>query len=168
MMDSRYGTSRVLAIDPTYRGFGYAIFEGPESLVAWGVKYASGDLDVQRTSQLARLIACYEPDILVIEDCEVQGNRRRNTARTYLELAAAFAAKQQITVRRVARKNVLETFGPASTKYRVAVTLAEHFHGLRERLPRERKPWQSEDERMSIFDAVAFAWTFLHPATPTV
>ena len=164
MTDSLNRTTRVLAIDPTYRGFGYAIFEGPESLVVWGVKYASGDLNVQRIAQFERIIASYEPDILVIEDCEAQGNRRRKTARTFLELAAAFAAKQHIGVEPVARKTVLKTFGSATTKYRVAVMLAEHFHELRERLPRERKPWQSEDERMSIFDAVAFAWTFLHAA----
>ena len=31
------------------------------------------------------------------------------------------------------------------------------FPELEKRLPRVRKPWMSEDERMSIFDAVALA-----------
>ena len=29
---------RVLAIDPTTKGFGFAIMEGPERLIDWGVK----------------------------------------------------------------------------------------------------------------------------------
>jgi len=32
------------------------------------------------------------------------------------------------------------------------------FPELARFLPRERKPWMSEDERMRIFDAAALAW----------
>ena len=34
--------------------------------------------------------------------------------------------------------------------------MANHFPELAPRLPRFRKPWMSEDYRMSIFDAIAF------------
>ena len=37
---------------------------------------------------------------------------------------------------------------------------SKRFPELAPRLPRSRKPWMSEDYRMSIFDAVALALTF--------
>jgi hypothetical protein len=36
------------------------------------------------------------------------------------------------------------------------------FSSARARLPRFRKAWMSEDYRMSIFDAAAFATTYFH------
>jgi hypothetical protein len=34
---------RVLAIDPSTRGFGFAILEGPNQLIDWGVKETRAD-----------------------------------------------------------------------------------------------------------------------------
>ena len=48
----------------------------------------------------------------------------------------------------------------ASNKYEIAVAIANRFPELAPRLPRFRKPWMSEDYRMSIFDAVGFAVSF--------
>jgi hypothetical protein len=48
----------------------------------------------------------------------------------------------------------------ASNKFEIAKTIAARFPELTPRLPRFRKPWMSEDYRMSIFDAVAFGLTF--------
>ena len=45
-------------------------------------------------------------------------------------------------------------------KQEIAIAIAERFPELAPRLPRSRKPWMSEDYRMSIFDAVALALTF--------
>ena len=45
-------------------------------------------------------------------------------------------------------------------KQEIAIAIAERFPELAPRLPRFRKPWMSEDYRMSIFDAVALALTF--------
>jgi hypothetical protein len=53
----------------------------------------------------------------------------------------------------------------ASTKHEIAVAIAKRFPELAPRLPRFRKPWMSEDYRMSIFDAVAFGVTFFHMPT---
>jgi hypothetical protein len=42
------------------------------------------------------------------------------------------------------------------------VAIAKRFPELAPRLPRFRKPWMSEDYRMSIFDAVAMALTLFN------
>ena len=73
------------------------------------------------------------------------------------------AAKQKIRVRSFSRAKVKQTFGEsgASNKYEIAIAIAKRFPELTTRLPRFRKPWMSEDYRMSIFDAIAFGMAFL-------
>jgi hypothetical protein len=47
------------------------------------------------------------------------------------------------------------------TKHALAEIIAKRFPGeLASRLPPKRKPWMSEDYRMSIFDAVALVLAF--------
>ena len=72
------------------------------------------------------------------------------------------ASKRKIKVRRFSRVKVKQAFSEsgASNKYEIAVAIAGRFPELAPRLPRFRKPWMSEDYRMSIFDAVALASTF--------
>ena len=43
------------------------------------------------------------------------------------------------------------------TKYQRAVALVSRFPELEARLPRQRKPWMTEDSRINIFDALGFA-----------
>ena len=50
----------------------------------------------------------------------------------------------------------------AITKYQIATTIAQWLPEFEPRLPPFRKPWMSEDYRMSIFDAVALALTFFY------
>jgi hypothetical protein len=58
----------------------------------------------------------------------------------------------------VSRREVQKRFvHSGTTKYEIAVAVARLFPELTSRLPRQRKPWMSEDKRMSIFDAVSFA-----------
>jgi hypothetical protein len=61
------------------------------------------------------------------------------------------------------RAKVKQAFSKSgtSTKQEIALDIVNRFHDLAPRLPRFRKPWMSEDYRMSIFDAVGLALTFL-------
>jgi len=54
----------------------------------------------------------------------------------------------------------------APNKQEIAGAIAKRFPELAPRLPRFRKPWMSEDYRMSIFDAVGLAITFFQAKTP--
>src|SRR3954447_637719 len=65
----------ILAIDPTSRGFAFAVLEAPAFLVDWGeriVPAKSGGLLLKVDELLSR----YEPTLLVIEDLAVPGARR--------------------------------------------------------------------------------------------
>ncbi len=62
----------------------------------------------------------------------------------------------------VCRATVRKQFpGRERNKYGIAVALSDRFPELADRVPAKRKPWQSEDYRMSIFDAMALGLAYL-------
>ena len=156
-------TKRVLAIDPISKGFGFAILESPTALTDWGVKHASGDRDHRNRKcleQVSKLIARYQPEVLVVERSTAKGCRRRLRARQLIEGLLALALAHGLRSKRISRRSVQRCFSPEgfATKRQIAVALAVRFPELEPHLPPNRKCHMSEDERMSIFDAVAFGY----------
>lgn len=163
MSFSSLATIRVLAIDPTSQGFGFAVLEGPDRLVDWGVKHVRGERNYRNRrclEQVSRLIAWYQPDVLAVEHTGVKSCRRRSRARRLIEGFVGLASVQNLRTRRVSRRKVQECFSRtvSATKYQIAQAIAQRFPELEYSLPPVRKPWMSEDERMGIFDAVTFGY----------
>jgi len=155
---------RVLAIDPTSRGFGFAVLEGPERLIDWGVKEARVRKKSKFLRQLDALLTHYQPDALVVEDHASRGARRCARIQALLRAANGRAAIRKVKIRSLSRAAVRRAFASASarTKQQIALAIANHFPELTPRIPPPRKPWMSEDYRMSIFDAVALGLTLFH------
>ncbi len=153
---------RVLAIDPTTKGFGFAIFEGPERLIDWGVAYVGREKKAGALLRVTALLRRYDPDVVVIEDHASRACRRRERARNLLRAIPLLVSSHSIVIRRVSVRSVRVTFSAigVSTKYPIAAALASRYPELAPLLPRKRKPWMSEDDRMGIFDAAAFALAY--------
>jgi Holliday junction resolvasome RuvABC endonuclease subunit len=153
---------RVLAIDPSTRGFGFAVLEGRNQLIDWGVKETKTDKNRRSLKLIADLIEQYEPSVLVLEDYGGKGSRRCRRVAELIEAISKLAAKRKLKVKMYSRAKVKLAFAEsgAGTKYEIAMAIANRFPELAQRLPRFRKPWMSEDYRMSIFDAVALAIAF--------
>ena len=153
---------RVLAIDPTARGFGFAILEGPESLIDWGMKEVRDNKDARCLQQVANLIERYEPDVIVVEDVTARSCRRCPRVRLLIRDTFKLALEKKIKIHSVSRRRVRAAFSRfgAHTKHEIAGAIAKRLPELAPRRPPYRKPWMGEDERMSIFDAAAFALTF--------
>lgn len=153
---------RVLAVDPSSKGFGFTVLEGPDMLVEWGVRHASGDRNRKCVEKVVVLFNRYQPDVLVVEDTSAKGSLRRTRASELIQDLLAIASLRRLRVQRVARRKVQRYFagGKPAMKRQVAVALTERFPELEICLPPVRKPWMREDDRMSIFDALAFAVTF--------
>lgn len=147
---------RVLAIDPSTRGFGFAVGEGPNRLIDWGVKETKVDKKRRSLRLIEDLVERYQPNVVVLEDYEGKGSRRCRRIQGLINDISKLASKRKIRVRSVSRAKVKQAFSEigAATKYEIAVAIANRFPELAPRLPRFRKPWMSEDYRMSIFDAV--------------
>lgn len=147
--------SRLIALDPTRRGFAYVILEVPHNLVDWGIVQAEGAACVKR---LEELLGRFTPESFILEDYTEPECRRSQSVKEFLWSLEMLALVRGMGALRVRRKALRERFAPhGASKQAIATALADLFPELRSRLPRVRKPWMSEDERMNIFDALSFA-----------
>ncbi len=160
MIDKPPGPQLVCAVYPSTRGFGYAVFEGPELLVDWGVKAVRGrQKNLASLERVRELLAFYRPDVLVLEDYGGSGSRRAKRIQTLINLMTAHAAEERTAVASFSRSEVRACFD-LTTKREIAEVLAREFPELERRLPPVRRIWMSEDARMNIFDAAALGITF--------
>jgi Holliday junction resolvasome RuvABC endonuclease subunit len=150
---------RVFSIDPTSRGFGFAVLEGAGTLIDWGTRDLGRADSGGALREIGGLLDHYTPDVIVVEDTTHRSSRRRTRVRSLIKAAGQDAAARGVSVDRVSRSQVLDLFehAGATAKNRIAEVIAEHFPEISPHVPPFRKPWMSEDVRMSIFDAVAFA-----------
>lgn len=159
----KHSAERILAIDPTTKGFGYVVFELPFRLVEWSLIHVSGDKYSGGIAALEKLLARFRPDRVVLEDVDAIGSRRQPRVRRLIDGIVTTAGDRGIAVTAIARAAVLKCFaqenGP-TTKHSIAERLAKYFPELEAKLPRRRKPWQSENEGISVFDALALAVTY--------
>ncbi len=149
---------RVLAIDPFSRGVGFAVLEGPEHLIDWGIRTTGRADNAKSARVIDKLIDRFRPDVLVLEDWDSAGSRRCGRVQTLLGRIATEQGRR-ILVRLVTRHEI-HAIGPlprTSTKHERARFLTERFPELQPFLPPLRKIWMPEDDRMAIFDALSFA-----------
>jgi len=152
-----------LAVAPSNRGFGFAVFEGQSILVDWRVKTVKGDKNEQTLAKLKALISQYQPAVLVIQDYSAHGSRRSPRIQELGRSIMALASEQGISVASIPDRELRRVFfgNRRGTKFEIARILADQFpEELGARLPRQRKPWMSQDYRMDIFDAVALSVAF--------
>jgi Holliday junction resolvasome RuvABC endonuclease subunit len=155
---------RVLAIDPSTRGFGFAVLEGPDRLIDWGVKETKNDKKNRSLKLIAKLIDQYQPTIIVVENYAARGSRRCGRVQELIDDLSNLAAERNVKVRSFSRLKVKQAFveAGAKNKYEIALAIARRFPELSPRVPRFRKPWMSEDYRMSIFDGWGSALRFFN------
>jgi hypothetical protein len=145
-----------LAFDTTSGGFAFAVFQGRETLLDWACSEVSKKDPQAWRGRVNKLLTRYQPDLVVLADA--QEPRRGQWAKRFTLDIASLSNENGIAVRHVSRHEVKERFAASgTTKYEIAVAVTRVFPELASRLPRQRKPWMSEDKRMSIFDAVSFA-----------
>src|ERR1039458_1084558 len=103
---------RILAIALSTRGFGFAVLEGQETLVDWGVKTVKGDKNIQSLARVKELIVHYQPGVLVLEDASAKGSRRSPRIRKLCQQIIKLAATRKVRVRLYSREQVMKTFIP--------------------------------------------------------
>lgn len=152
---------RVLAIDPYLRGFGWALLEGPDLLVDWGIYQARTKRPERALGRLAEILHRYAPHRVVVEEIQHPRCHRRARARALISEIYDMARAADIEVRAVPMDAVREHYRAigAKSKDAVARLIVDRFPELQPILPPRRKNWMREDERMAVFDALAMAVT---------
>src|SRR5207237_8486309 len=90
---------RVLAIDPSTRGFGFSVLEGPDRLIDWGVKETKKNKSARTLKLIEDLIDRYQPSAIVVEDYAGKGSRRCRRIERLINDIAKHVAKRKIRVK---------------------------------------------------------------------
>jgi hypothetical protein len=155
----------VLAIYLNARGFAFVVFEGPESPVDWGIKDMRGERKNERClAGIGHIIDRYRPGVLVLQDTSPRGTRRVHRVRRLNLAITKLAEKLAVEVSTFARREIMQAFAnvEVGTKRQLAEAIANHIPEFERYLPPVRKPWMSEDSRMSLFEATALGRAFFH------
>jgi hypothetical protein len=164
MNDKQADNSLLLAIFPSVRGFGFALFHGAWIPIDWGFRHVQCDKNETSLEKVGLLIDDYAPDTLLLEDHAGEGSRRSRRVETLIDEIAALGIRKDITVARYSRDQIRACFAEfgAVTKYDIARAISRSLPEFPPQLPPERKIWLPEDYRMSIFDAVSLVFTHFY------
>ena len=168
---SEIDRQRILALDVRPQSFGFVAFEGPGEILDWGARSFRRGVNKVRVPigpKVVRLIDQYVPEVLVLEK-----PRTEKIERMVTEIRKE-AKLRKVPVRLLSPKVVDLAFsGHNKNKHQIAAMISETFRELLSILPPPRRPWESEDYRMSIFDAGAAGIAYFarkkkeNPLTPT-
>ena len=153
---------RLLAIDLSAKGFGFALLDRRLGLLDWGFCVVRSADDESFTKRILSKIDRGRPTALVVENfAPVKG---RENALRRRDLVMQIASERHMGMCHVSRTLVRRVLG-VSTMAESARVLVERFPELQSRMPRAREGWRNEDERMHIFDALSFAVVVIAPGS---
>jgi hypothetical protein len=146
----------VLAIELRARRFGFVLFEVPATLIDWGVSGYHDTLVESLERKIGLFAENFSPLAIACR------NRARipsdeSAFNRNLEILKTLAARHSVAVTLISATAMREYFQEVgrANKFEIAEAVATRFPELAWRLPRKRKPWQSEPLVQPLFDAVA-------------
>ncbi len=154
----------VLAIDPAPRGFGYALFENPKEPLDWGFSEVRFNVNSRCFEKIGKLIAYYQPEIVVLEKHQGRGSRRAKRICKLIDQIDQMAKKLEIPVFTYSRAEIDEFLKSldVGNRYLMAKLIAEFLPAFKKHLPQKRKPWESENPNMHLFDAVSMVLVYYY------
>jgi Holliday junction resolvasome RuvABC endonuclease subunit len=163
--------SYILGLHPTSSGMGWILFSGPFSPHDWGIRVTRGhDKNRKCLTHLRKLIARYQPEIIVLEAFERRTSARATRIERLGRAIVSLAASENIDVEIFTRGEVKAHFSRlgAITRQEVAEAIARHIPALSHRVPRPRRAWESDPPRMALFSAAALVITHYHTQATTL
>lgn len=154
--------SLTLAIHPVSHGFGWIAFEGPFAPYDWGLVIVRGaDKNARCLRKAERLLDRFKPETLVLEAFEKRRSARADRITLLGRGLVALAAERSVEVAVYTRGEVKACFASvgAVSRQEVAEAVSRSVPGLTHRLPKPRRPWQTENPRMALFSAAALVLT---------
>lgn len=159
----------VLGLYPFTRGVAFAAFHSPLSPVDWGLKVvragAKDNLSVEVTKAL---ILRLQPDVIVLGDCSTRRSRPPSDLEKLQRRITKYARSQVIDVHIFDKADIQDCFKgvKAATRYEIAKAIASQVDALSHRLPPVPRPWDSQNQRLGLFDAAALAMTYYCQSKP--
>jgi hypothetical protein len=169
-MALRIHDPRIIAIDLRFRRSGFATFEGPRRLLDFGtidLRLKESENGGSRFSDLIKLAA---PKVVLVKRERWENLADRSEAKPLIDALTNQAAAHLIEIRfleQSALNSTFQNFG-CKTKADISTSLARIFPELIWKLPPERRIWQPEHSRQTVFDAIALGMAFWQNETKTI
>jgi hypothetical protein len=161
-MTTPQNNKRIIAFDVQARRFSFVVFEGPNEVLDFGARsFPKGPNEVRVPAQekIVAIFNYFDPAAVVFSDRVLHRTKQKSRIGDALQKEAL---ERGIPVRFVTPGDARKPFaGHNHNKHEIASALAQQLPALASKLPPKRKIWQSEDYRMSIFDAAALGIAYL-------
>ena len=155
MLNGHSRDVRILSVYPSARGCGFAVLEGHERLVNWGLATLPTVAPTELVIRVDAMIREWKPTVLVLEG--LVRTRRSEITRQRIEALARHAASIALRVVCVESSAMALFFRQQANKFEIAQAVCQRFPELSQHMLPRRRPWESERERMAVFCAVALA-----------
>jgi hypothetical protein len=154
----------VLAIAPVRRGFGYAVFDGVQKLIDWGLYEDKKHNNRESLKRVRTLFSWYLPDVLVLPNLARQKPKRAPRVIKLMQSIRAAGSRRNLNTRRYSRVEVRSAFAGvgARSRHAIAQAIVVQVPDLELWLPPKRVIWKPENPHMGPFDAAALAFTYFH------
>lgn len=148
---------RILGVASTTRGFAFALTEGPKRLVTWGLRRRALT-EAAVVSTLKNIVESSRPLFVAFE--QEASDRKGRRGRRFGKMLSTACQKTGVMIHAVDSKTVKLLGGsPKATKWQVARAVSTRFREIQHKLPKPRRAWQGEDDRIGSFLALAAALT---------
>ncbi len=166
-MSLRIYDPRVLAIDLRLHRSGFAIYEGPRRLLDYGTTAVPFERAENSTSRFADLLKISLPSVIVVRKDRWEGMVAHPQAKLLIEMLASEADARGIEIRLLDQDAIKSTFRNLNceTKAEISSALSRFFPDLVWQLPPQRRIWDAEHPRQSVFDAIALGFVYWQQAT---
>jgi hypothetical protein len=145
---------RILGIASTTRGFAFAVTEGPRRLVSWGLRRVPV-ATAKSVKTMNKVLLKARPLFVAFE--REDSLKKRHRGKHFDAVVTRACDAHGIMILNMGSGQTHSLCMPRKSKWSLADTLAKLFPELRDKVPPRRKPWQSEDDRIGLFMALAAA-----------
>lgn len=166
-----HAAGRIIALEIRASKFGFAVLEGRDRLLDWGVRTFGEDAESFKSTlsdRLGTLLMFHDPAVVVIRNRDPQSTTDGKKIQTIIGTLKQVIKPGSTKLRVLTTSQIRDRFAlsGSTTKHDIAKSLAERFEELSFKLPNKRKAYQSEAPVMLVFDALATAVAFSERAAP--
>jgi hypothetical protein len=157
---------RLLALEVRTGRLGFAVFEGPMTLLDWGVRsFETGrrTFAPSVSERLRVLFAFYSPAEIVLCAHAYHLKSHKSAYTAILKTIRSESRNHSIKVSVLSIRQIRTAFAKRGQilKHEIALSIVRQFPELSWKLPQRRKFYQSERAVMLVFDAVANGIAYL-------
>lgn len=160
----KYQSGLIMAIYPNSLGFGLAVMKNAIELeIAQVVSVKPRPISNEKImDRIREKIAYYEPDTIVIKDCDSQlGSKRTIKLKKKLVDFLKGRGINHVLYSRADIRFAFSNFN-AHTKHEIATTIAKHLPQMEKLLMNKRKCYEGEAYTTGAFDAVSLGITHFY------